>query len=554
MPFDQSPTSLADIIIKLEALPNLPDTRRRDLISAINRISKFLNRVPADLPTDAPALRGILATIHPAQAGISAKSLTNVKANLSKALSVTRAFPRGLPEVARTASWATFFEHAGAKHQEWSLARFAAYCCSRRLEPEEVCDTIMSAFQAYLDQRHLGKDPAEICKAMTQTWNGIVERNNLSLAKLTPAPNPQYRCRPLTDYPLTLQVEIAKYLKRRTITDPFSKHRSLKPLRPTSVRNTEAHIRQFLDALVYSGFDPAEFSSLADVVTPKMMKAGLAAHMHRRGATDVSGSTQNIAATLTVIARHHLKLGKKKLEKVVDIKVKASVPLTGMCPKNARRLMQFDDEMNIARIVSLPRILMQRAIADPARRSSALLAMHAAAMAILLSCPMRVKNLSSLDLDLHLIPHRNRTHTTYGFRIEGVDVKNREPIEFSLNNGNSGLLHRYITTFRGALSEVRGTALFPKESDGLPRTPDNFSSDLMACIYRETGIEMNAHLFRHFGAKIFLDAHPGQYETVRRLLKHKNLKTTLKFYAELNSQHAHDAFSAILVKFGGFGD
>lgn len=252
MPFDQSVTSLADVITKLEALPNLPDTRRRDLISAINRISKFLNRVPADLPTDAPALRGILATIHPAQAGISAKSLANVKANLAKALSVTRVFPRGLPAAARTASWAAFFEHAGAKHQEWALARFAAYCCSRRLEPDDVCDAVMSAFLAYLDQRHLGKDPAKICKAMTQTWNGIVERNNLSFAKLTPAPNPQYRCRPLTHYPLTLQVEIAKYLKRRTITDPFSKHRSLKPLRPTSVRNAEAHIRQFLDALVYS--------------------------------------------------------------------------------------------------------------------------------------------------------------------------------------------------------------------------------------------------------------------------------------------------------------
>tara|TARA_R100000935_G_C2835777_1_gene167994 strand:+ start:2248 stop:2898 length:651 start_codon:yes stop_codon:yes gene_type:complete len=216
--------------------------------------------------------------------------------------------------------------------------------------------------------------------------------------------------------------------------------------------------------------------------------------------------------------------------------------------------MQFDDDMNVARIVSLPRILMQRALSDPGRRSSALLAMHAAAMTILLSCPMRVKNLSSLDLDLHLVPHRNGTHTTYGFRIEGIEVKNREPIEFSLNNGNSGLLHRYITTFRGALSEVRGTALFPQEGGGLPRTPANFSSDLMACIYRETGIEMNAHLFRYFGAKIFLDAHPGQYETVRRLLKHKNLKTTLKFYAELNSQQAHDMFSAILVKFGGFDD
>jgi site-specific recombinase XerD len=554
MPFDQTPATLADAITKLEALPNLPDAKRRDLISAIKRTAKFVSRDPADLPSEAPALRAILANIHPAQAGIAAKSLANIKSNLAKALLLTRIFPRELPKVDRTASWADFFEHAGAKHQEWALARFAAYCCSRRLEPEDVCDAVMSAFQAYLDQRHLGKDPAKICKAMTQTWNGIIKRNNLALPTLTPAPNPQYRSRPLTDYPDTLQIEIAKYLKRRTNTDPFSKHRSHKPLSPTSVRNTEAHIRQFLDALVYGGINPTDLNRLSDFVTPKMMRMGLKAHMARRGVTEVSGSTQNIAATLMVVARDYLELSPKKLKKVVQIKENASVPLTGMCPKNAKRLMQFDNQMNIVRIVTLPRILMHRATSNPAARSSALLAMQAVAMTILLSCPMRVKNLAGLDLDRHLIPHRNGTHTIYGIRVEGIEVKNREPIEFHLKSGNSSLLHRYITTFRGSLSKVRGTALFPKEGDGLPRTPDNFGSDLMACIYRETGIEMNAHLFRHFGAKIFLDAHPGQYETVRRLLKHKNIQTTIKFYAELNSQHAHDSLSAILTKFGGCDD
>jgi hypothetical protein len=70
------------------------------------------------------------------------------------------------------------------------LARFAAYCCSRRLEPKDVCDNVMSAFEAHLDQRHLGKDPAKICKVMAQTWNGIIKRYNLALPSLTPPAEP----------------------------------------------------------------------------------------------------------------------------------------------------------------------------------------------------------------------------------------------------------------------------------------------------------------------------------------------------------------------------
>ena len=84
----------------------------------------------------------------------------------------------------------------------------------------------------------------------------------------------------------------------------------------------------------------------------------------------------------------------------------------------------------------------------------------------------------------------------------------------------------------------------------MPRDPANLGAGLSALIYRETGLTMHPHLFRHLAAKIYLDTHPGQYETVRRLLKHKTLQTTINFYAELTSQHAFDSYSETLAKFG----
>jgi integrase len=554
MPFDQSNSTLSDAIAKLEALPNLPDVRRRDLISAITRIATFLNRAPSDLPTDAPSLRAVLATIHPTQAGISAKSLSNVKANLAKALQISRFIPRDLPKMDRTPGWETFFQSTSAKHQEWALARFAAYCCSRGMEPDAVTDAVMKGFQSYLDARVLNKDPAKLCKEMAQTWNGIVNRNTLPLTQLSYDPNPQYRCLPLTSYPLTLQNEIANYLKQRAVVDEFDIAAPDDFLKPTSLRNTEAHIRQFLDALVGAGQNPDQMTRLTDVVSAEKLAVGLMAHNKRRGRKGPSASLHNITATLIVIARNHLKLDQAELNKMREIKKKASVKHKGMTAKNSKRLMQFNDSMNLIRLVTLPDVLMQHALANKNNRTSALMAMYAAAIAILFSCPVRAENLATIDTQRHLITNRNGNHTIYNVRIEGTEVKNEQPIEFRMTHAHSAILHQYMTTFRAQISEVRGTALFPQKRDGLPRSAANFSNGLMAQIYRETGIKINTHLFRHLTAKIYLDRNPGHYEMVRQMLKHKNIQTTIKFYAEFSSQRAHDTFSAILSEFGGSRD
>lgn len=287
------------------------------------------------------------------------------------------------------------------------------------------------------------------------------------------------------------------------------------------------------------------------MVSAACMKQAFTAHVERTGVPLKCGTLQNMAATLVVIARDYLGVSSQHLDDMLVIKKRVSTNPKGMTTKNSQRLMKFNDWENVVRVVSLPRVLMERAESRPMTHAAALEAMHAVAISILLSCPMRMANLASLDLDRHLTTSRTGKHTIYSIRIEGTEVKNHEPIEFRLNEGNSADLHRYLTQFRGSMTKAKSTALFPKATDGLPRAPGNLSAELSALIYRETGLKMHAHLFRHFAAKIYLDAHPGQYETVRRLLKHKPLQTTINFYAEPTSQHAHDSYSETLAKFGG---
>lgn len=549
MPYDKTKTAtLADALALLEVHSDLTDTQRRDQVSAIKRIATHLNLPPADLPTDAPSLRKLLATLHPAQIGVSAKSLSNVKTALTKALQSSGYLPPFDPKGQQTAAWQAFHSSCEAKHQVFALARFVNYCNHRNIEPNDVTDEVMSAFHDYLDERLLGKEPAKLCKETVQTWNGIVSRQGLPLAKLSYQKSGQYCSRPLTSYPQSLQDDFACYRDRLAHVDLFADDGPDKPLRPTSLRNIDAHLRQYLDGLVQAGGDSLSFNSLADVVTAEHMKRAFKAIMVRRGLdTPHNGGLHNIAATLIAIARHHLCLPEKELDAILKIKRMAKPDNNGMSEKNRARLGQFNDWQNVARLTDLPETLMNRALANPASRMSALLAMYAVAIAILLSCPMRAKNLAQLDLDSNVLGHRNGTHTSYTIRVEAEDVKNLEHIEVVLNPRNSKLLHTYMMRFRHRLTEANGFALFPMKSKSAPRDPGNFGSDIKAAIYRETGLTMHMHLFRHFAAFLYLQERPGDFETVRRLLKHKQLQTTVDFYASLSNQWAHDHYDQVVL-------
>jgi integrase len=50
-----------------------------------------------------------------------------------------------------------------------------------------------------------------------------------------------------------------------------------------------------------------------------------------------------------------------------------------------------------------------------------------------------------------------------------------------------------------------------------------------------TGLRITVHQFRHAAAAIYLKDHPGNYETVRQLLGHRDIQTTIRFYCGLET-------------------
>jgi integrase len=59
---------------------------------------------------------------------------------------------------------------------------------------------------------------------------------------------------------------------------------------------------------------------------------------------------------------------------------------------------------------------------------------------------------------------------------------------------------------------------------------------------------MTLHQFRHLAAKLYLDRRPGEFETVRRLLAHKSLSTTMRFYHELDAVVATRRYGEVVTQ------
>ena len=127
------------------------------------------------------------------------------------------------------------------------------------------------------------------------------------------------------------------------------------------------------------------------------------------------------------------------------------------------------------------------------------------------------------------------------------DTKNGEPVDFELPAEIVDIIAWYIRDYRPHLLRAPTDALFPGEGSG-PKSVEGLGAQVKASVFRFTGLTINAHLFRHAGAKIFLDQRPGQYEVVRQVLRHRSIETTTSFYAGAETRSAGQHYASVISK------
>jgi site-specific recombinase XerD len=178
----------------------------------------------------------------------------------------------------------------------------------------------------------------------------------------------------------------------------------------------------------------------------------------------------------------------------------------GLTAKNRERLRPSDDPQSVQQFLGLPQRIRHEVEKAPRPHvRKAIMAQMATAIAILQAVPLRIKNLAEIDMHKNLIARGKRVYLVVA---EG-DTKNGEPIDFELPPATVETVAWYIRDYRPHLVRAPTDALFPGEGSE-SKSEQGLGAQIKAAVFRFSGFKVNPHLFRHAGAKIFLDQRPGQ--------------------------------------------
>ena len=224
-------------------------------------------------------------------------------------------------------------------------------------------------------------------------------------------------------------------------------------------------------------------------------------------------------------------------------------------PESARRsLAPFRDIANVRAFLALPEAIMKDAQRE--KNVDRVIANRVAAalwMKIAQRAPLRINNLLGTNLHTNILRSHTGKDASVALYYPPEQVKNNKALEVPLPRATAQMLDLYLSKYRQMLVDKPSPWLFPA-LDGEPKVASVMSADIQKLMRERVGFHVNPHSFRHVAAKLYLTAHPGQYEIVQRILGHKNRDTTFKYYCELEAEEAFKHFDAVLLKLENSSD
>jgi integrase len=540
-----SALSLADLLTIIGA-STLPERKRQELSSAVRTASRALGKSPDNVPADARLLASRLKHVAPAAMGISRGRWNNVRSLLRTALTLIQPISPGRHRNDVLPEWRALSNQL-SRSDKIALSRVLRFCSARGISPNAVTKRAFDDYHLHLE-RSLLKRPGETFAMTVRAWQraevAIVGWPQIGVS----IPDRRRHWVLKWDrFPQSLSRDCQKWCDRlagRDLLEDEDGYAPFRPVRPATLAHREWQVRAFASALVRMGRDPATLTSLSDLVEIDAFKTGLRFFLDRDGGKPTT-AIADLASSLKAVARHYVCVEPDRLRRMGKIIGRLSPGRRGLTETNSTRLRPFNEQENVAALLTLPQELMRQARRHRNARRGAVRAQMATAIEILLMAPIRKRNLVSLDIERNLV--RSGQNGALHIVISAEEVKNREPLEHPLPPESADLIETYIEKFRPHLTSTRNdTSLFP----GIGRGPKNqsfFGTQISQTIRAYTGLRVNPHLFRHLGAKLHLDAHPGDYETVRRVLAHRSIQTTSDFYTGLETSAAARHFDKTIL-------
>ncbi len=545
---DQAVPSLEWLRDEIASRYGIAHQRRMDMVSACNMAGRWFDLPLAMIPANAAFLRKRFKSFHHVHGDVSKRRVGNVRSLLLAAMREVGLSTQLAPYQSKLSpAWQDLYDRLGNRYRRAALSRFMRYCSRNDIAPDAVCDAVASSYLEALETesliRHPRTDHQTLCRVWDQCTDAIDGWPDLCLT----VPRYEDRLYAISDELINpaLLAEIEAYIGHLEGKDLFTG--MARPFRPKSIKAVRGHIRRYLSALHHSGFDASAITSLEEMVAFETFKQAMRWLWQRNGET-TSRSIGEIAWTMRCIAVKHLACNEALVASYKQALATLRLREPGLSPKNRTALQQFDNPAVTRRFLGLPDLLWRLAEKERGKKAQ-LRVQSAVAIEILMFAPLRIDNLATLRLDRHFAWIDERLH----INLSAEEVKNRLALHYVLPRSTTERVRVYIDNWRCLFLPAANPHLFPGRNNKA-KDVSCLRRQIIKHLFDQTGIRLTPHQFRHVAAKLLLDARPGHYEVVRKVLGHKNLATTYEHYAGAETQAAVELFDDVILDLKRGGD
>ena len=306
-------------------------------------------------------------------------------------------------------------------------------------------------------------NPNDLHKQVTRCWNRARETvpGWPQITLTVPDFRPQPASLPWEAFEPSFVEDVERYLSLLGGDNLLDEDAPDRPCKPSTIKTRRDYLRLAASAAVKQGVQVESLRSLADLVSPAVVRLILEHYLAKKGGKIVT-FTIDMAERLYAIARTYVKAPEEQLRQLERFCLKLRRERRhGLTEKNMAVIRAFKDPQNRARLKALPGQLFDEALAErDALVQAAVTAEIALAIQIELVAPMRLANLAALHLEKNVI-RVGGPEPTYHLVIPPEDVKNDLPLEYPLPKVVSEMLGRYLEVFRPRLCRSDNPWLFP---------------------------------------------------------------------------------------------
>jgi integrase len=350
---------------------------------------------------------------------------------------------------------------------------------------------------------------------------------------------------PWESLPTSFRADVREYLDWCAVPDALDDEARSTRLASTTLRLRLGQIHSAVTAAIGAGVKADQLVSLANLIEVGTFKA-LLRKLYQDDGSVLTAYTHGLAGTLITIASEWANASAAELVTLKTLRRRLGALPSGLTEKNKSFLRRFEDTQLSNLLLHFPDDLWRKARRDLSKSRRPFIDLQTAlAIDILLRVPLRMRNLASLDFIRHLHWPNGRGKAVM-LTINGNETKNGEPLEFELPPELADRLWIYRHEIAPGVTGERPDMLFVATT-GKPRTAPAVALAIKKSVYKNLGIKLTPHQFRHFAAKIALDDNPSAYEGVKQLLGHQNIKTTINFYAGIDTRRAGRAHAELLM-------